>query len=271
MPPNHRQARCTRAGRALVVAGALLCAAATFASVFAGTAHAASRVRRVVVLGDSNSAAKYAGYGRGPAWPDRLMTLLKADTAHTYVLDNHAVSGTNSGHLAWNAPYYLRDGADVVIIMIGTNDLGIAPPYYNYSLARTEANLRKIIATAKNARSYNNVYGHPLVVVLQPPPAVSRRVYTSRQTRMVAWRPRDPTECPTTNLRYIANTCTKLAQAYRVSLVPVWWNMRAIGFDGSQTSQAVQSTYLIDGVHVEGATQDRIAGWVKTAIFSRKF
>ena len=231
---------------------------------------------KVVVLGDSNSASSYNWLGHGPNWASRLMKMLKSyNTKYTFFLDNHAVGRQNSLALAANVAGYLKDGADIVIIMIGTNDMSGGSPTSpgKITLAQTEANLRKIITTAKNAKPYHRCptnTGSPLVILVQPPPAVSRRVFMSGKTSLSGWRPRDRVDCPGNNLLAVALLCGRLAAQTHVPVVRTWSNMHDIGYDGSQVDRKLQEKYLIDGLHINAPLQAKIAEWTNNVIVRRK-
>ena len=154
--------------------------------------------------------------------------------------------------------------------MIGTNDVGgpngTQPAQ---TLAQTETNLRSIIARGLGAPSQSTPDTGTVFVLLQPPPAVSRTVWEASASRAsLYWRARTPQESGN-DLQSVKTLTTRLAAEYDATLVPVWDNMAALGFDGSQASASVQAEFVSDGIHLTQPQEQRVADWVAQALGRR--
>ena len=218
---------------------------------------------KIVALGDSNTDGTSSGYtsfapGQGSPWPTRLRAALAAAyPSTTYVLDNQGVSGTDSGDGYADRAAFAALGADIYVVMYGTNDAHQETPSSpSRTTAEFTANMTSLLSELKNAHAANNFDAQPLVLVMQPPPAISKTVFDAGQTSMPYWRLRDSSEMASGNLVDMKNACLAISQSLGIPVVPVWDSTAALGFDGSQTNRTTQSTYLYDGVHVSGAEQD---------------
>jgi acyl-CoA thioesterase-1 len=98
---------------------ALLCFAIVAGTLTRGTARAADRPVRIVVLGDSLSAG--LGLSAQNALPAKLQSALNAK-GYNVAIENAGVSGDTAsgglGRLDWSVP----DGTDAVIVELGAND-----------------------------------------------------------------------------------------------------------------------------------------------------
>jgi len=121
----------------------------------ANAAAAASGERRILILGDSLSA-EY-GIGRGEGW----VSLLEQRTAPKgWRIANASISGeTTAGGLSRLPDLLKKHGPAIAVIELGANDALRGLP-----MASTEANLRKMIAFARDAGS------KPLLLGMMMPP-----------------------------------------------------------------------------------------------------
>ena len=154
--------------------------------------------------------------------------------------------------------------------MIGTNDTTYGTPTTTPSCTstETESNLRRIVSVAKNARSAR--YVHPIVILVQPPPAISWTIHAAGKTNMMYYKVRDSVECSSNNLMAVAVASTKIVDENKANLkvkgFPLWQAVHDQGFDGTTANRIVQANYLHDGVHLSGFMQAQTAGWVRNTL-----
>jgi lysophospholipase L1-like esterase len=250
----------------LVTIALLACLATSLVGCGSGAA-APNGTVKVVTIGDSNTSPIFTQFGQGQPWPVRLQSALAAAyPSTTYTLDNWGIASADSGDGVANATVFANLHADIYIVMYGTNDVVARGSVPQHTTSQSASNLRVLLSALSNTNSTNNLSGKPLVVLMQPPPAVSKAVFDAHQTTMPNWRARDSSECAQANLVDFKNLVSLIAKQNHVPAVPVWDSTYALGFDGSQTSQTTQAKYLYDGVHLSEKEQGNISAWALAAI-----
>ena len=216
-----------------------------------------SRTRRIVVLGDSNSATYFTGFGQGPPWPELMASDLETRFPEVKVqLVNTATFGrTSKAVLDSLEQDCLRRYPDVVVLMIGTND-----PGNGIALKETRRNVRTIIKRAKKAKSAD---GTPATVILVQPPVAQSKTVAETAGVFPLWCPYDESEDPANSLKPMKDEYRRLADDLDVALVASWDQFAELGYDGSQP---VRTEFLFDGLHLSAAGQRRVATWVGDAV-----
>jgi len=216
--------------------------------------------RRIVVLGDSNSATYFSGFGQGPPWPERMLSdfATRFPGAKLELVNSAQFGRTSADVLRTLDQDCLNRSPSIVVLMIGTND-----PGYGIPLAQTTANVRAILQRVKALRTAS---GTPVVVVFaQPPVAQSKHVAETKHI-YPAWCPYDQTEDPSNSLKPMKDRYRRLADELDVAFVPVWDRFAERGYDGSQP---VKSAYLFDGLHLASEGQRLVATWIGDEIAMR--
>ena len=270
-PSSHKTNRIVLWVLGAIVTALLAAVVLTLMTTAAASAAASEPPLTVVVLGDSNSLP-IADDGQSQRWPGIALQRLSVEYPATkYALQNSSVGGIGSRQIAENiGEYCLKYEPDVVLLMIGTNDVtSWSPATPNPGFASTEessAAYLETIASKVDSMRYShprNPSGHPLLVLMTPPIAAPSAVGSNgaglgypAAGQYGLGRPRDSL------IRY-GDLVTSLGARRGLPVVGIWDSLAASGWSGTGNTS---TPYILGGVHLSQTGQAVVADQVHSAL-----